>query len=127
GIAIFGNHDTALQGANLRKYNEMGPIKGFPEMEINKSQKGFSTEKILIYPNPAREKIFIAFNTESFEGSILIHDMAGQLINHFDLSWLISENNRYIIPLDHFSQGTYLITVIDKFEVIKRQRLIVTH
>lgn len=96
-------------------------------MEIDEIQEGFSNEKILIYPNPARDKVNLVLNSEITEGRILIHDMGGQLVSHMDLKWLISDKNQYNIPLGKISQGIYLITILDKFAVINKQRLIVTH
>ena len=131
GIAIIGN--AAKSGniaANLRTakksynrgYKEMYK-RGYKEMDVY--TETVATDQIRIFPNPAKGRATLEINTEIGQGRVLIHNMNGQLVSHFDLSGIQTTNNQFNIPLDNLSQGVYLVSISNEQTIINKQRLIV--
>ena len=131
GIAIVGNAAKAGNiAANLRTaqnsfnrgYKEMRKI-GYKEMDVY--TETVATDQIRIFPNPAKGRATLEINTEIGQGRVLIHNMNGQLVSHFDLSGIQTTNNQFNIPLDNLSQGVYLVSISNEQTIINKQRLIV--
>lgn len=62
---------------------------------------------IRIYPNPAHESILLTTGGNG-QGTLIITDLLGREIERLTLS-----SNSTLIPLGHFADGSYLITVLD--------------
>lgn len=91
GIAIIGKAAKSTEiAANLRTaqesfnrgYKEMYN-RGYKEMDIETEIS--STDEIRIFPNPAKGRATLELNTEIGQGRVIIHNMNGQLVSHFDL------------------------------------------
>ncbi|MBD3626490.1 malectin domain-containing carbohydrate-binding protein [Cyclobacterium sp.] len=134
GIAIVGTGaKSGIAGANLRGYREMFGRgykemigRGYKEMDLYVEEESVEND-IRIYPNPAKDKAVLELGEEISQGRILIHNMSGQLVSHYDLNWIRSSSspNKFTIPLDNVAQGVYLISVSKDQSIISRQRLIV--
>ncbi|AKP50109.1 malectin domain-containing carbohydrate-binding protein [Cyclobacterium amurskyense] len=131
GIAIIG---SAAKGGNIaanlrtsqnsfnRGYKEMYS-RGYKEMDVY--TETVAKEEIRIFPNPAKERATLEINAEIERGRVLIHNMNGQLVSHFDLASIKTENNQFNIPLNNLTQGMYLVSISNEQTVINKQRLIV--
>jgi len=131
GIAIVGNAAKAGNiAANLRTaqnsfnrgYKEMRKI-GYKEMDVY--TEIVAADQTRIFPNPAKGRATLEINAEIGQGRVLIHNMNGQLVSHFDLSGIQTTNNQFNIPLDNLSQGVYLVSISNEQTIINKQRLIV--
>ncbi|GAB2995060.1 hypothetical protein GCM10027284_12090 [Cyclobacterium sediminis] len=131
GIAIIGNAAKSTDiAANLRTaqnsfnrgYKEMYN-RGYKEMDVQTetTTKG----EIRIFPNPAKGRATLELNAEIGQGRVIIHNMNGQLVSHFDLESIKTSNNQFNVPLDNLSQGIYLVSVSNEQTIINKQRLIV--
>lgn len=127
GIAIVG---SAAKGgevaANLRTvsrgYKEMKE-RGYKEMDVY--TETVAQGEVKIFPNPAKGRATLELNAEIGLGRVVIHNMNGQLVSHFDLASIKTADNQYNIPLDNLSKGVYLVSVSNEESVINKQRLIV--
>ncbi|WP_460520295.1 malectin domain-containing carbohydrate-binding protein [Cyclobacterium sediminis] len=127
GIAIVG---SAAKGgevaANLRTvsrgYKEMKE-RGYKEMDVY--TETVAQEEVKIFPNPAKGRATLELNAEIGLGRVLIHNMNGQLVSHFDLASIKTSDNQFNIPLDNLSQGVYLVSISNEKSIISKQRLIV--
>ena len=131
GIAIIG---SAAKGGNIaanlrtsqnsfnRGYKEMYS-RGYKEMDVY--TETVAKDEIRIFPNPAKERATLEINAEIGRGRVLIHNMNGQLVSHFDLASIKTENNQFNIPLNNLTQGMYLVSISNEQTVINKQRLIV--
>jgi hypothetical protein len=131
GIAIIG---SAAKGGNIaanlrtsqnsfnRGYKEMYS-RGYKEMDVY--TETVAKDEIRIFPNPAKERATLEINAEIERGRVLIHNMNGQLVSHFDLASIKTENNQFNIPLNNLTQGMYLVSISNEQTVINKQRLIV--
>ncbi|EPR67527.1 malectin domain-containing carbohydrate-binding protein [Cyclobacterium qasimii] len=129
GIAIVGSDAKGGDiAANLRTasfnrgYKEMYK-RGYKEMDVY--TETVTSDEIRIFPNPAKGRATLELNAEIGQGRVLIHNMNGQLVSHFDLGGIQTSNNQFNIPLDNLSQGVYLVSVTNEQTIINKQRLIV--
>jgi hypothetical protein len=127
GIAIVGSGAKNMNiAANLRTrsrgYKEMFN-RGYKEMDVY--TETVAADEIRIYPNPAKERATLEINAEIGRGRVLIHNMNGQLVSHFDLGGIQTAANRFNIPLDNLAQGVYLVSVSNERTIINKQRLII--
>jgi hypothetical protein len=131
GIAIIGDQAKAIHlAANLRKsqsnynrgYKEMFN-RGYKEMDVYTETA--AVDEIRIFPNPAKERATLEINAEIGRGRVLIHNMSGQLVSHFDLGGIQTAENRYNLPLNNLAQGVYLVSISNEQTIINKQRLIV--
>jgi len=89
------------------------------------NENGEMENKILMFPNPANDKIVVDFgyfNTKIEE--IVVYDVIGKIKEHIDVNSIT--NGQTIINLDNYNAGLYFIsvktnnkTVVNKFTVIK--------
>ncbi|AEL24539.1 malectin domain-containing carbohydrate-binding protein [Cyclobacterium marinum] len=131
GIAIIGKAAKSTEiAANLRTaqesfnrgYKEMYN-RGYKEMDIETEIS--STDEIRIFPNPAKGRATLELNTEIGQGRVIIHNMNGQLVSHFDLESIKTSKNQFNVPLENLSQGIYLVSISNEQTIINKQRLIV--
>lgn len=131
GIAIIGNAAKSTEiAANLRTtqdsfnrgYKEMYN-RGYKEMEVEPETT--DEDKIRIFPNPAKGRATLELNAEIGQGRVIIHNMNGQLVSHFDLESIKTANNQFNVPLDNLSKGIYLVSISNEQTIINKQRLIV--
>jgi hypothetical protein len=124
GIAIIGSAAKDVNiAANLRSYKD-AYNRGYKEMATS-TEITAAAEQIRIFPNPAKERATLEINAEIGTGSVLIHNMNGQLVSHFNLNWIQTSGNSYNIPLDNLAQGIYLVSISNDQKIINQQRLIV--
>ena len=97
--------------------------RGYKEMDIETEIS--STDEIRIFPNPAKGRATLELNTEIGQGRVIIHNMNGQLVSHFDLESIKTSNNQFNVPLENLSQGIYLVSISNEQTIINKQRLIV--
>ena len=121
GGTIAANLRTAQNSFN-RGYKEMYK-RGYREMDVY--TETVAKDEIRIFPNPAKERATLEINAEIERGRVLIHNMNGQLVSHFDLASIKAENNQFNIPLNNLTQGMYLVSISNEQTVINKQRLIV--
>ncbi|WP_162417069.1 malectin domain-containing carbohydrate-binding protein [Cyclobacterium roseum] len=131
GIAIIGNGaKNSVDGSNLRGYREMFG-RGYKEMfgrgykEMDLFVENAEQNEMTIFPNPAKDKAYLVLDQEIGQGRVLIHNMSGQLVGQFELDWIRTSGNQFIIPLDNLSQGMYLVSVSNDQTIVDKQRLIV--
>jgi len=77
-----------------------------------------NTLDFLIFPNPAKDELYIRINNNLDNNNICIYNSLMQLI--FETKWL--SNNVHNIPLNTFSNGLYFIKIdnqINKFVVAR--------
>lgn len=127
GIAIVGNAAKGGEvAANLRTttrgYKEMND-RGYKEMDVY--TETVAQEEVRIFPNPAKGRATLELNAEIGLGRVIIHNMNGQLVSHFDLASIKTSENQFNIPLDNLSQGVYLVSISNEQTIINKQRLIV--
>jgi hypothetical protein len=131
GIAIIGNaakggniaaNLRSYQNPNNRGYKEMYK-RGYKEMDVY--TETVAADQIRIFPNPAKGRATLEINAEIGQGRVLIHNMNGQLVSHFDLGGIQTANNQFNIPLENLSQGVYLVSISNEQTIINKQRLIV--
>ncbi|MDO6439492.1 malectin domain-containing carbohydrate-binding protein [Cyclobacterium sp. 1_MG-2023] len=131
GFAIIGDAAKSTEIAtNLRTaqnsfnrgYKEMYN-RGYKEMELE--TETIDKDEIRIFPNPAKGRATLELNAEIGQGRVIIHNMNGQLVSHFDLESIKTANNQFNVPLDNLSQGIYLVSVSNEQTIINKQRLIV--
>ncbi|EPR65759.1 TonB-dependent receptor [Cyclobacterium qasimii M12-11B] len=128
GIAIIGSDAKGGNiASNLRtaqsEFKEEMYSRGYKEMDVY--TETVTADEIRIFPNPAKGRATLELNAEIGQGRVLIHNMNGQLVSHFDLSGIQTTNNQFNIPLDNLSQGVYLVSVSNEQTIINKQRLIV--
>ncbi|WP_162418336.1 malectin domain-containing carbohydrate-binding protein [Cyclobacterium roseum] len=123
---------ATLSGIAIVRNGKGGSIKGAENREaigsevfrIEKEQP-ILNEAIRVFPNPARNEVTVELGVDITEGGILIHNMAGQLVKHFDLNSLPRNNKGCTVSLDAISQGVYLLSVFDGLKLVERKKLIV--
>ncbi len=59
------------------------------------------TENIQVYPNPTRDRVFIAFSKQEY--NVSVSDLSGRVI--------LNEKNAEELTLKNLSNGTYLLTI----------------
>ncbi|WP_242067704.1 malectin domain-containing carbohydrate-binding protein [Cyclobacterium marinum] len=121
GGEIAANLRTAQDGYS-RGYKEMGE-RGYKEMDVY--TETITRDEVRIFPNPAKGRATLELNAEIGLGRVIIHNMNGQLVSHFDLASIKTGDNQFNIPLDNLSQGVYLVSISNEQTVINKQRLIV--
>jgi len=90
-----------MQGINLPLKN----VSGITNIENN---------KILIYPNPANDKIFLQFPEECNDLAIKLVDLAGNTL--FSENKLkIAKGQIKLIDIRNFANGAYIVVVNDTF------------
>ena len=97
--------------------------RGYKEMDVY--TETVAQGEVKIFPNPAKGRATLELNAEIGLGRVVIHNMNGQLVSHFDLASIKTADNQYNIPLDNLSKGVYLVSVSNEESVINKQRLIV--
>jgi len=78
-------------------------------------------EKILAYPNPARDLVHVVFNSQQeSSGTLRITDMTGRLIYSRSLQ-IIQGDNLVEVNLSNFTKGVYMLCVErdDKVKYVK--------
>ena len=81
-----------------------------PEPEINYG--------VIIYPNPARDQIFIKKDYDS-DFLIKLFDINGRLV--------LSEKNHKVLSIDHLSSGTYVLIYSDpSLRQVIRKKIIIS-
>lgn len=131
GFAIIGDAAKSTEVAtNLRTaqnsfnrgYKEMYN-RGYKEMDVE--TETINKDEIRIFPNPAKGRATLELNAEIGQGRVIIHNMNGQLVSHFDLESIKTAINQFNVPLDNLSQGIYLVSISYEQTIINKQRLIV--
>lgn len=122
GIEIIPGEATGLNAANFRIMGEALEYSEFEEDDLSPSQDGF---EIKIYPNPAVDVANLSIGRDIGEFDILVHNANGQLVEQLDPQNLLANDGRYVIPVSHLKGGIYLVTLVNKKEIVKRLRLII--
>ncbi|WP_291368383.1 malectin domain-containing carbohydrate-binding protein [Cyclobacterium sp.] len=118
GLAISGKISST--SSNLR----MGQTE-FNSGQLNEGINSKESEVLIsLYPNPAVDQIYLEGDAENFQ-QFLIHDSLGNLLFQFDPLNLQRENDRYLIPLNGFKEGIYLISVMKKDNSVERLRFMI--
>ncbi len=76
------------------------------------------------YPNPAKDFLNIAFNTEKEEGyNIQLIDVTGRVISHINGSTVIGEN-QYQMNLANVSNGVYFVVLKNNNSIIQKKIMV---
>ena len=62
-----------------------------------------------LFPNPAKEKVGIIFNSDIDAKEIVLTDLTGRILNKLT----VNKNNQIILDVSNQSSGVYLVTIID--------------
>lgn len=121
GIAIIGNEtkDDYI-AASLISFQQSG------NTEHNVEEEKIADTLIRIFPNPAKERATLEISAFHSNGSILIHNMNGQLVSSFELDRIRISGNTFNIPITNLSPGIYQVSVTNELNLIYKQSLIVT-
>jgi len=71
--------------------------------------------KISLYPNPAKDKLFLEFNNKA-ETEISLTDARGQLIRHFN-----ADESRLMLNLNGLKPGVYILNIISDHQLITKR------
>lgn len=121
GLAVIQKSDE--EGSNLRVGQGEDEDVGPDEEESSLGQLG---AQVLLYPNPATDKVYLDVKHGDNYQYFLIHDSQGNLVNHFYPEYLQQEANGYLLPLTGFKKGVYLVSLVTKDQGIERIRLLVS-
>ncbi|MEZ4848442.1 MAG: T9SS type A sorting domain-containing protein [Bacteroidia bacterium] len=71
---------------------------------------------LILYPNPAKEKVWLSLNqNDSEEMEVIVYDASGRKIIHRPSQW-INRDRKTEFDLSGFSEGIYLFQIIRKGE-----------
>ena len=79
--------------------------------------KEIKKNDILIYPNPAQDRLSIS--TEQDIDSIVIYDLSGRVVMRQNLN-----NKNSNLNIKSLSSGTYLVQIFNKGKLLKSEKLI---
>ena len=68
-----------------------------------------NSNNILVYPNPARDQVMLKLNEYIISGTIQIINIQGKVV--FENK--INNQNSYLVDINNFSQGMYLVRITD--------------
>lgn len=113
---VSGNSDICFSALSPKdqidlQSNNNKLCKYFP-VSVNSTE---SAENIVIYPIPAKDKIYLEFQTNEFR-DIAIYDLMGRKFKA-----LSSNENEIQIQLDYLVQGIYFIQITDKTGTITKK------
>ena len=120
GLSIINQDSGAtLLGESDKKIAYVDPQE--ENVTLNSADQG-----IYIYPNPSSTESIISIHKDVPIKHILVHNMAGKLVQEVNLFQGKNEaKGNYIIPLRNLPQGVYLVTVLNDQGLLKQLRLIV--
>lgn len=118
GISIVGRSNVS--NSNLRLISMEEKTVEDTEEPIGTSE----SNKVRLYPNPAKDQIYIGGNIEEFL-KFYIHDSFGNLVQQIDPVELVKVNNSFRFPLSDIKTGVYFMSVIGPDNAIERLRFII--
>ncbi len=80
-----------------------------------------SNQHVQLYPNPAKEKLVISFNTSSFV-TLKIFNLLGEEISTFS-----NLNNTAVVDISNLAPGTYLLKMFFEDGVVTKQFIVHNH
>jgi PKD repeat protein len=88
---------------------------------LNTNNNHFTESSIFIYPNPAKNKIYVKSKLNQVL-IIDIIDMVGKLQME---KRIIGSSNEIEINVEQLSKGMYIISIRDDFEVVSNQKIVI--
>nr|MBI1232375.1 PKD domain-containing protein [Cytophagales bacterium] len=118
GIAIIQTAKATKpgEGAMLRQAQ-----KGTSEVSEEANQD-YSSLEFGLYPNPATDEVTMVLDGKASVTTLFIHDMAGRLADRIELREKVSQ---FVLPLQNYKAGVYVVSFVSDENVIKQMRLIV--
>ncbi|MFZ4797285.1 MAG: alpha/beta hydrolase-fold protein [Bacteroidia bacterium] len=90
----------------------------FADLKQNVKKNEKVNDDIIVYPNPAKNKLYITDKTNKIE-SIILYDFSGKLVELESVERL--QENQFQVDIQHLKQGNYLVKInTDKGEFTKR-------
>lgn len=77
---------------------------------------------LIVYPNPASERIAVHYNTSS-PSTLRLSNLLGQVVLEMNFSGAL----RHHLEVDRLDSGTYILSVTEQNRVVKQQKLIIHH
>lgn len=121
---LAGTSDSPISGdKTIAKFDTLGGVNGsggdiwvmkFTTSSIT-SINEFTAPKFSIYPNPAKDVLYVSPKTQLPENTLItVIDMQGRVI----IEDKISQNNNAVVRLDvsRFSQGVYLVKINNRVQ-----------
>jgi hypothetical protein len=100
------------------------PLKSAPSI-VKKHEPVIQTECLKVFPNPAGNYFIAQYDLTGKEGPgiLAITDLSGKSLRSFQLK---DKQNQVVITSTYFSQGSYLVNLIDRNNLVGSARLIIT-
>ncbi len=117
GAAVNNDGSTSGDGGNTTSLTI--------SEDVSTSVTEFSiADKLVLYPNPAEEKLFIQnSNSESLIGMIRIIDLSGKLIEEQSLT--VDTNDQNTVNLTNLTPGVYMLQIITNNQGSITKRIVV--
>jgi hypothetical protein len=107
GVNNYGVIYGATYGRGLIALDEFQVPVGLSEPGVAGSENGFR-----IYPNPAHDRITVAFETvASGKVDILVYDLSGKLVKSVDLGLRPEGKHEAILNCGNLNAGSYVISL----------------
>ena len=74
-----------------------------------------------LFPNPAKEKVGVIFNSDINAKEVVLTDLTGRIIKTLS----VKQKNHIIIDISNESSGVYLVSIIDTFNKKYTSKLII--
>lgn len=117
GIAIIGN--------NTKNDFVTASLKSFQQSDNAGQNVEIEDSSVRIFPNPAKERAILEIGAVISNGSVLIHNMNGQLVSSLELNLIRISGNKFSIPINNYLPGIYQVSVTNEQNLIFKQSLIV--
>ncbi|WP_339923310.1 malectin domain-containing carbohydrate-binding protein [uncultured Cyclobacterium sp.] len=118
GISIIGVSLSAEN--NLR----MVPLEEYLADNSEKNTSSILKIATSIYPNPARDQIYVGGDIENFK-EFYIHDSFGNLLQQISPMELTMVNDSYVYSLSGIKAGVYFLSIIGTDNSVERLRFII--
>jgi len=99
-------------------YNGCNFVSVCTDIRMDVGVENVNDDNITVYPNPAKEVLYIDFKDISSGSTATITDILGRTIDTFNID---ANNNVFEINVSSYSEGTYILRIAsDKSNFVKR-------
>ncbi len=78
-------------------------------------------DALMVYPNPARDSVFIQFNTTVADAALAIYDLTGRIVSRYETTTVEGE---WEVPLHSFASGVYIVVLEKQGQIVLQKKLI---
>lgn len=122
-VAFASYYNSDFKSRNVINANHL-KMTDVKTISASVSSNRILKNELLIYPNPARESVFISASKFANNQKIQISDLTGRV----EYSATVFKNEGLEISLNGISNGIYIVRLIsDKGQVLSNQKLVVNH